>query len=244
MSPADGSACRPRRLQHGSRYYLWDSRVIDTIDDALFDPAAWARNGALAGEAGGRGTAYFLQRDNGDQWVLRHSRRGGAAARLSNDRYVWLGLRRCRVIREWHLLAEMRSRELPVPAPVAARVIRSGPVYRGDLITGRVPAARPLSDRLARQALSDTVWEAIGAAVARLHRAGVDHHDLNARNILVGDDGAVTLIDFDKSRLRAPGRWCEQNTARLRRSLDKFAGQNPDLHFSEADWHAFQRGLR
>lgn len=212
------------------------------MDEALFDPLAWTRSNALIGEASGRGAAYFLQRDDGTQWVLRHSRRGGMVAQLSDDTYLWLGAARCRVFREWHLLAGMRNKGLPVPVPVAARAIRSHLIYRGDLITQRVPQAWPLSDWLGEQALSSDTWRRIGAVLARFHHAGVYHHDLNARNILLGRDGAVTLIDFDKSRWRTPGRWCRRNVERLRRSLDKFAGKQPVFNFNEANWQSLRAG--
>lgn len=232
----------PRRRQENARHYLWDGRIIGAAHDALFEPAAWARHGALTGQAPGRGTAHFVRSQNGAQWVLRHSRRGGAAANISDDAYLWLGLSRCRVFREWQLLAELRARGLPVPAPVAARIIRRGPIYRGDLITARVANARPLSDWLRLQALAPATWRAIGATVARFHRAGLCHHDLNARNILLDAEVGVTLIDFDKSRLRRPGRWRQRNIERLRRSLDKSSAGRPGPHFSGADWSALYGG--
>ena len=99
------------------------------------------------------------------------------------------------------------ARGLPVPAPVGARYRRSGLTYRCDLITQRIEAAQPMSALLAAGALSEATWRAVGAAVACLHRAGVDHPDLNAHNVLVGPDGAIRVIDFDRGRLREPGAW-------------------------------------
>ena len=51
-----------------------------------------------------------------------------------------------------------------------------------------------------------TSWRAIGAAIARLHRGGVDHADLNAHNILLDGRGAVSVIDFDRGRVRGARR--------------------------------------
>lgn len=232
----------PRRHGRGPCHYLWDGDVVDTPDERLFDPDAWRRDQALVGQASGRGTAYFLQADAHTQWVLRHSRRGGLVANISDDHYLWLGLARCRVFQEWRLLASLREQGLPVPAPIAARVVRHGLCYSGDLITRCVPAAQPLSDWLAAQPLSATAWRAIGTTVARFHDAGVYHHDLNARNILLDAAGTITLIDFDKSRLRTPGQWCWHNIERLRRSLDKIAAAQPGLHFVDTDWAALLGG--
>lgn len=232
----------PRQRQQGGRYYLWNSRRVDTVDDDLFDPSAWRQAGQLAGQARGRGAAYFLRPDETTGWVLRHSRRGGLVAGISDDRYVWLGRARCRVFREFRLLAELRARSLPVPAPVAARVVRRGCSYTGDLITVEVPNARPLADWLEAESVQATVWREVGATVARFHAAGVYHHDLNARNILVGADDAITLIDFDKSAIRRPGRWQRRNLARLRRSLDKISNQVAGRGFNEQHWGALRSG--
>jgi serine/threonine protein kinase len=36
-----------------------------------------------------------------------------------------------------------------------------------------------------------------------IHRAGVRHHDPRLENLMVNDDGGVTVIDFDKAELDA-----------------------------------------
>src|SRR5699024_7910989 len=166
---------------------------VDWPEADLFEPQTWQAVGRLIGQASGRGAAWFLRPEQGGAWVLRHSRRGGLVARISDDRYLWLGAERCRVMQEFRLLTELRKRGLPVPAPVAARVSRHGCVYTGDLITVQVDNARPLADWLAEKALAAAVWRRIGTIIARFHHAGVYHHDLNARNILVDDNGNVTL---------------------------------------------------
>ncbi len=94
----------------------------------------------------------------------------------------------CGAFAEWRLLALLTERGLPVPKPVAARYQRSGLIYRCDLITKRIANAEPLSAVLARGGLArgadpEMQWRAIGATIANLHRAGVDHADLNAHNI-------------------------------------------------------------
>jgi len=69
----------------------------------------------------------------------------------------------------------------------------------------------------------------------------VDHADLNAHNILMGD-GGVSIIDFDRGRLRAPGKWAAANLARLQRSLMKIGAALPPGRFSAADWDALMAG--
>ena len=220
--------------------------------ESIFDPQFWRARGELIAAAAGRGSAWFIasgDHESGErQWVLRHYRRGGFIARLSPDRYVWAGEDRVRAFAEWRLLDIMRQRGLPVPKPVAARYQREGAWYRCDLITERIVDAEPLSSALARGALAESAWRAAGAAVARLHHAGVDHADLNAHNVLLDADGAVSVIDFDRGRLRAPGGagtqgiWVWRNLARLRRSLAKISRGLPPGRYSGQEWEWFMAG--
>ena len=202
---------------------LADPARIGNLGTArVFEPEFWADRGELVAVDRGRGSAWFIG-SAPQQWVLRHYRRGGFIARFATDRYFWAGEVRVRAFAEWRLLAALAERELPVPAPVAARYVRSGLCYRCDLITQRIVGALPLSVRLERAQLDERGWRDVGAAVARLHAAGVDHADLNAHNILIGGAGTVSLIDFDRSRLRRPGAWTARNLSRLRSSLTKIS---------------------
>jgi 3-deoxy-D-manno-octulosonic acid kinase len=158
--------------------------------DSLFDPEFWRRRGELSEVTRGRGSAWFIA-SGAHQWVLRHFRRGGFIARWSRDGYVWTGEDGVRAFAEWRLLDVLTRRGLPVPQPVAACYQRRGWYYRCDLITRRIVNAEPLSAALARGAMPEPLWRAIGATVARLHRAGVDHADLNAHNILFDVAGAA-----------------------------------------------------
>ena len=235
--------------------------------ESIFDPQFWRARGELIAVPAGRGSAWFIasgegQRSGGRQWVLRHYRRGGFIARLSRDGYVWAGEDRVRAFAEWRLLDTMRQRGLPVPKPVAARYQRTGLWYRCDLITERIVDAEPLSSVLAREALAESAWVAVGAAVARLHQAGVDHADLNAHNLLLDPNGVVSVIDFDRGRLRAPsapnapsarggpgktairGTWAARNLGRLRRSLVKITRGLPPGRYSELNWEWFMAGYR
>lgn len=195
----------------------------------------------VAGGAPGRGTAHFLETPGG-AWVLRHYRRGGLVSGVLHDRYAWFGVKRSRAFREWYLLAEIKRLGLPVPAPVAARVVRSGNAYRADLITECVKNAATLTELLRGRPMEAVAWQALGRTIARFHAAGVWHADLNAHNILVDADGEFTLIDFDHSRIRQPGGWRLRNLRRLRRSLEKLAAEHGEFHFADADWDALHAG--
>jgi 3-deoxy-D-manno-octulosonic acid kinase len=209
----------------------------DPVDanENLFEPAFWAARGELVDVTRGRGSAWFITREP-QPWVLRHYRRGGLIARLSQDRYVWAGEDRVRAFAEWRLLAWLTERGLPVPKPIAARYQRSGLFYRCDLITQRIVGADPLSSVMAHARVPPGVWRAMGATIARLHAAGADHADLNAHNILLGDTGSISVIDFDRGRVRQPGSWSARNLSRLQRSLLKVGRALPADRFTMADW--------
>jgi len=215
--------------------------LLDGAGEALFEPQFWASRGQLTAVDAGRGAAWFIE-SGPDRWVLRHYRRGGFMARLSADRYLWAGEARVRAFAEYRLLGHLAQGGLPVPRPVAARYRRDGLSYRCDLIVERIQDARPMSTVLAAGALSEAAWRAVGAGIARLHRSGVDHADLNAHNILLDGRGGVSVIDFDRGRVRGRGAWTVRNLARLRRSLTKISRNLAPDRFSPEAWKSLLAG--
>ncbi|MFI4878332.1 MAG: glycoside hydrolase family 20 zincin-like fold domain-containing protein, partial [Steroidobacterales bacterium] len=76
-------------------------------------------------------------------------------------------------------------------APAGARVTAHDPhglFYGADLITRRIANAQTLAECLAAGRLDSELAEETGALVARFHRAGIWHADLNAHNVLVTSD--------------------------------------------------------
>jgi 3-deoxy-D-manno-octulosonic acid kinase len=228
-----------RRIVTATGAMLSDPTGLGNVEDgnaeALFDPELWRARGELTEVSGGRGSAWFVGSSD-RQWVLRHFRRGGFIARVSRDSYVWAGEDRVRAFAEWRLLNRLTERGLRVPKPIAARYQRSGLIYRCDLITQRIMDAETLSGWLAKAPLPESSWRAVGASLAQLHRAGVDHADLNAHNVLLDSKGMVSVIDFDRGRERAPGPWSTRNLQRLQRSLAKIALGLPPGRYSAENW--------
>lgn len=221
---------------------LYDASCLHHPHNSVFDLAHWQAQGALETTRGGRGMVAFVRASQGQRWVLRHYRRGGLMARLTDDLYPWTGADRTRSFREWRLLRQLRAWGLPVPAPVAARYQRAGLLYRADLLTAELPVRRTLTQALQQSSLPLETWHAIGQCVGSLHARGVQHADLNAHNLLVGPGSDIYVLDFDRGRIRARGEWERAVLARLRRSLLKVtAGQPPD-RFTEAHWQSLLAG--
>jgi 3-deoxy-D-manno-octulosonic acid kinase len=220
---------------------LYDASRCGQPDERLFAPDYWRARGALEETAGGRGTVAFVH-DGERRWVLRHYRRGGLVAKLLGDRYLWTGADRTRAFREWRLLRELRAAGLPVPVPVAARYARNGLFYRADLITAELPTRRTLTHALAAAPLDAATWRAVGTCIGRLHAHGVHHADLNAHNLLLGGDGQVYVLDFDRGRIRPRGAWERAVLERLQRSLRKVTADLPPDRFDAAAWAALLGG--
>ena len=199
---------------------LYDASLPGHADEGWFDPDRWQGRVSVERQAGGRGTVAFL-RDDARRWVLRHYRRGGAVARVLDDRYLYTGADRTRGFREWRLLRELAALDLPAPRPVAARYRRDGPLYRADLLTVELPSRTTLAQALVSEPLPMQRWSDIGRCVARFHAHGVRHADLNANNIVLGPACEVYLLDFDRGRIVAHGAWEDAVLARLERSLVK-----------------------
>jgi len=235
-----------RRVATARGAILADAALVEAVGEtrdmeSLFEPLFWADRSAIAPVSGGRGAAWFIERGS-EQWVLRHYRRGGWMARVTEDRYLWTGEDEVRAFAEYRLLETLVAGGLPVPVPVAARYERRGFWYRCDLITRRIPGARSLTAVLADSPLAQPSWALVGATIARLHRAGVDHADLNAHNILIDGRGAVSVVDFDRGRIRGAGAWAGRNLSRLQRSLRKISVGLPADRFSGESWQSLMSG--
>lgn len=202
---------------------LSDAAVARQVERGWFDPGYW-KDKAQTVDAGGRGGAWYVDTPLAPA-VLRHYLRGGMVARLNRETHLWRGARRVRSFEEFRLLRKLGAMGLPVPRAIAASYVRTtGLGYRASILLERLQGVQTF-DALVTQLGDGAPWEDCGRLIARFHRAGLDHIDLNARNILYDGNGRGWLIDFDRSRLRLQEtKWRRDNLQRLRRSLRKWHG--------------------
>jgi 3-deoxy-D-manno-octulosonic acid kinase len=179
-------------------------------------------------ELRGRGAVYAVPAPGG-RWVVRPYRRGGAVARpLLGDRYVRLGSPRPFV--EAAASVEAARRGISTPRVVAGLVYPDGPFYRADPVTEYIGGAANLADTLWSGPLSlrlprARALRAAGRLLGSMARAGVEHVDLNAGNILLRGEGenlSAMLLDLDRCLLKPHGAGSfPRMFARLERSLRK-----------------------
>jgi 3-deoxy-D-manno-octulosonic acid kinase len=230
------------KIRSGGRMALVRADMAAHLDlEQLRDAAAEDRR------VFGRGALAVLRLDGGEALVRRY-RHGGALRALTGDYFL---TRPPRPFRELALTEAARRRGVPT-VEVLAAIVESvaGPLYRGWLVTRRLEGARDLWEA-AQAAASDAKradWEAAARAVRAMHRCGIDHRDLNLKNILVrSEDGKARgyIIDFDKSRLYAgevPPPRAKNNLDRLERSINKL--DRVRRHVFAADWELFLRVYR
>tara|TARA_R110002049_G_scaffold9444_11_gene48071 strand:+ start:1248 stop:1979 length:732 start_codon:yes stop_codon:yes gene_type:complete len=222
---------------------LYDRTIINQMSPERFTTGGWPHAENLGGVlgSGGRGNTLFVG-NIPRQFVLKHYLRGGLLGKFVSDLYVWNGEAETRAFAEWRMLAKMADFNLRVPRPAAARYVRRGPFYCADIITVRIPAARPLSQFIADGPREREFWAGIGAAIYEFHANGVYHADMNAYNLQIDAQEKLWMLDFDKGRLRAPGPWQQQTLDRLQRSLKKICTLDPSLYFRRRDWEALLEG--
>lgn len=223
-------------------YWQFDQDCFDDISEQYFTADYWQANNAVIGQESGRGTTWFVQ--HGDaQLVLRHYLRGGMMRHLSRDHYRFSGFQQTRSIAEFTILHTLLKKQLPVPKPAAAQVIKRGLFYRADLLTHKIPHAHDLIHVL-KQAQSIEFYQQLGKMIAAFHRQGVFHADLNIQNILQDKKGKFWLIDFDRARLLAPQqKWQEATLNRLKRSFEKERNRF-DIKWTDTDWRALLQGYQ
>ncbi|WP_159084127.1 3-deoxy-D-manno-octulosonic acid kinase [Saccharobesus litoralis] len=214
------------------------------ISSDSFTPEYWQKNNKVIGQSIGRNTTYFFQQGS-DKYVLRHYYRGGLPGKIFNDTYVYAGLKRTRMYKEFCLLEQLQQLDLPAPKMIGARILRDKHLYRGDLIMQQIPDAEDLYHLLQHTELEKADWHRIGRTLADFHKAGIFHADLNIHNVMMDMRGKVWVIDFDRGRQTQPKfSWQHSNMLRLKRSFDKEKAKHPNMFYKEDNWRTLSKAYQ
>ncbi len=244
LPPAPDPLATPAVVRDGRASVWFDPRCFDDAGTRLFDPAWWGQQGESGSAGAGRGRIHWVA-DRQRAYVLRHYYRGGLMARLSRDLFLAQPVERTRAMREFSLLAQLRTKGLPVPRACAACHTPYGIWYRADILVERIPDATDVARMLHTQrAVTTEEWRALGHAVRELHDAQVCHADLNCHNLMLDSRGKAWVVDFDKCEVRVGEEWKQENLARLLRSLRKEWRLDPGFRWNADDWRYFLNGYQ
>ena len=210
------------QVRWGNYHILYNPARLDTISLEWFEPEFWLLRNAVRQRFQGRGQVLAVDCSVGPA-VLRRYRRGGLVARLISDRYLYSGAGNSRSFREFELLGRLFDAGLPVPEPLAALCARRGVGYRAALLTHEIQGAQVLAD--IAESLSAQDWAELRATLSDFFTVGLNHPDLNARNVLRDSSGAWFLIDFDKAKLGSAPASPTPMINRLRRSFKRLGLQ-------------------
>ena len=201
-------------------------RYFDLSDPLLADAVA----------KGGRGEALIYNAGDMDV-VMRHDRRGGLLGRIVKDHFLLCEPHAHRAFDEMRLLYLMEKKGLPVPRPILARERITRCCIVQDIVIGALNA-RDLSYVMRERSLTRIEMLRLGGMIKAFFEQGVDHTDLNIRNILLDDQGKFYLIDFDKCFLNHPtAKRRAEIIERLQRSFRKEYARFPEVfHYNDEDF--------
>lgn len=169
-----------------------DDRAVNQIVDMLRRKETGERIG------GGRSPVRVISLASGGKVAIKSYTRGGVLGWFVRHLYIKFG--QSRGESELYRLRRLQDMGIPVPDPIAS-VTQGSFLYRTWLITRYIECTSPLStlssvdeDR-ARAAV-----RTLASLLCRLVQERVFHVDLHPGNVLIRDDAAVFILDFDKAQ--------------------------------------------
>lgn len=185
----------------------------------------------------GRVPVYSASFPGAGELVVRPCVHGGWWGRVARDFYFGPA----RVRREVFASSRLTTMKIPTPTIEAVLFYPAGPFVRIEVVTQHVPDSQDLVRRLSARpgpAERKRIFSSVRKLLSQLHRQGVRHPDLNARNILLSPSGGGTawLLDVDAVKFEEPDTTAvdTRNRNRLLRSLLKRA-RHGELGWSEQE---------
>jgi hypothetical protein len=147
---------------------------------------------------------------------------------------------------EFENLSELHRRGLSVPTPHALG--RLGNVWEVSMqwLPGTVTLQSLFPARDLWLQAPERLATTLGHMLAELHAAGLDHPDLHAGNVLIGESGRAWAIDFHGARFRKHlgGEILQRDLVRLAAGAREFVSRRFRARFLLAWWHRLPSGLR
>lgn len=193
-----------------------DDARVDRLIELIERPV-----GANRSVLGGRTSVTVDSLDGVGTVVVKHYSRGGMVRHLVKRRYLRWGAARSE--RELSVLVRAREIGVNAPEPIAAAYDDSL-WYRAWLVTREVPNHKTLADVASTDEDSAVrIVEEAARQICLLVKSRILHVDLHPGNVLVGGDGQVYLIDFDRAKesKRSSAELRDQYILRWRRAVIK-----------------------
>ncbi len=219
------------RFPGGRALVCRDDSLELALRAGLHDPRAVLASDAVVGWLSGGRTRHARLSIEGESWVLKAYRRGGAIGVVNPDLYWGNG----RFVRELGVAASAQRVGIPT-AELIALITESVPggALRAWLVSRYVEGVRPLEEFVGdpgfEQPEAISMFSSAGELVARMHAAGIDHPDLHLQNIVGrlgnGGESLTYILDWDRARKRDAGSWNPHvNLLRLWRWVQKVERQ-------------------
>ncbi|MBN2810204.1 MAG: hypothetical protein JXR80_11985 [Deltaproteobacteria bacterium] len=194
------------------------------VEDLLAGQGLVAAAAAL-----GRGRIFFLDAEPLSlPLVVRQYRHGGLWRFLTGGRFF----SKRRFLNELAVHQAVSTLGIATPAALAVIVVkkRASLFVNGYYVTRRLSAVVELPEFLrgANASIRLQVAFKLGGYLRKLHEHGIFYTDMHVKNILVGAEGQIFLLDFDKAdQSGAPlaARRCRANLCRFFRSVDKYCSR-------------------
>ncbi len=168
----------------------------------------------------GRASIRLLEPD----LVIRKLTHGGLLRHLTKDRFLSIS----RSLKELKASHHLICHGVNTPEVLGIRFLKKGLFFSIEVITRLIPDSVDLLTYLERP--SDDTYALIrktGTLIRDLHRLGVYHTDLHAKNILLDSRMTPWIIDLDNAFLfhKIPGILKTRNIRRFIHSLDKWSSK-------------------